>query len=60
MFVGVKEAAQQLNVSQAFLRKLVRENRVTFYKLSERTTRFDLAEVREYMKLVAEGRPKAK
>ncbi len=54
MFVSVKEAARELNVSQNFLRKLVKQNRVTFYKLSERTTRFDLKELRDHMRLFAQ------
>lgn len=53
--VNVKEAARALSVSASFLRQLVRENRVTFYKLSARTTRFDLNELRDYMKHIAEN-----
>lgn len=55
MFVSVKEAAEALKVSQRFLRQLVKENRVTFYKLSERTTRFDLNELREYMRHIGDN-----
>ena len=53
--VNVKEAAKALSVSEAFLRKLAREHRVTFYKLSARTTRFDLNELYDYMKHIAEN-----
>lgn len=55
MFVSIKEAAKTLSVSERFLRQLVKDNRVTFYKLSERTTRFDLDELRDYMRHVAEN-----
>lgn len=55
MFVKLKEAAKELKVSERFLRQLVAQNRVTFYKLSERTTRFDLNELRDYMKHNAEN-----
>lgn len=55
MLVSVKEAAEALKVSERFLRQLVNENRVPFYKLSERTTRFDLNELRDYMKHIAKN-----
>ena len=55
--MNVKEAAKALSVSERFLRQLVRENRITFYKLSARTTRFDLNELRDCMKLIAQGKP---
>lgn len=55
MFVKVKEAARELHVSERFLRKLIAENRVTFYKLSERTTRFDLNELKSYMRHIAKN-----
>ena len=58
MLISVKEAARVLSVSGRFLRQLVRQNRVAFYKLSERTTRFDLDELRRYMRLIAEGTQK--
>ena len=55
MFVSVKEAAKALSVSERFLRQLVNQNRLTFYKLSERTTRFDLDELRDYMRHIAKN-----
>jgi excisionase family DNA binding protein len=57
MLISVKEAARVLSVGERFLRQLVKQNRVPFYKLSQRTTRFDLNELRDYMRLIAEGKP---
>ena len=48
--ITAKAAARELQVSQQLLRNLVREGRVPFYKLSERTLRFDLDELRDCMK----------
>jgi len=55
MFSTLKTVATELNVSERFLRQLVREKRIPVYKLSPRTTRFDLNELRDYMRLIAEG-----
>jgi excisionase family DNA binding protein len=52
-----KEVSKALNVSEELLRKLAREKRIPFYRLSARTLRFDLDEVRDYMRLIAEGQP---
>ncbi len=49
------ETAKELKVSERFLRKLVASGRIPFYRLSERTLRFDLDELRDYMRLIAEG-----
>jgi excisionase family DNA binding protein len=56
-FLTCKQAAKAIGVHPQFLRTLVKEGRVPFYKLSERTLRFDLNELRGYMRLIAEGRP---
>jgi len=58
--VNVKEAANALSVSERFLRQLVKQNRVTFYQLSARTTRFDLDELRDYMRHIAESESQAR
>ena len=55
MLISVKEAARALGVSERFLRGLVTDGRIPFYRLSERTIRFDLDELRDYMRLIAEG-----
>ena len=55
MFVGLKHAAAELSVSERFLRQLVAEGRIPFYRLSKRTLRVDLNELRDYMKLIAES-----
>ena len=52
-----REAAKAIKVSERFLRKLVASGRVPFYRLSERTLRFDLNELRDYMRLIAEEQP---
>jgi excisionase family DNA binding protein len=53
MFTRVAEAAKQLSVSERFLRQLIAENRIPFYRLSQRTLRVDLNELRDYMRLAA-------
>lgn len=57
MMMKLKHAAKELSVSERFLRQLISENRIPFYRLSKRTLRVDLGELRDYMRLVAEGRP---
>ena len=56
MLVDAKEISKVFGVSQELLRKLAREKRIPFYRLSERTLRFDLDEVRRFMRL-AYGKP---
>ena len=50
MLVDAREVSKILGVSQELLRKLAREKKIPFYRLSERTLRFDIDEVREYMR----------
>lgn len=57
MLHRLKDAARELSVSERFLRQLIAENRIPFYRLSKRTLRVDLAELRDYMKHVAENAP---
>ena len=57
MLVPIKTASGELNISEHFLRRLVRLGRVPSYKLSPRTTRVDLIELRNLMRLVAQVRP---
>ena len=57
--LSIKDAARELHMSQRFLRRLIGENRIPFYRLSERTIRVDLDELRDYMRLIAEGKPVA-
>ena len=56
MFSPIKDVAKELKVSERFLRQLVSEGRIPFYRLSARTLRFDLSEIKDYMRLVAEGK----
>jgi excisionase family DNA binding protein len=58
MFTRIADAAKELSVSERFLRQLIAEGRIPFYKLSKRTLRVDLNELRDYMRLITEGRPK--
>jgi excisionase family DNA binding protein len=55
MFIKITEAAEALSVSERFLRRLVAEQRIPYYRLSERTLRIDLNELREHMRSVAQG-----
>jgi excisionase family DNA binding protein len=57
MMIKLKHAATELNISERFLRQLIAENRIPFYRLSSRTLRVDVAELRDLMRLIAEGRP---
>jgi len=41
------------------LRKLITQGRIPFYRLSPRTLRVDLNELRDYMRLIAESKPSA-
>jgi excisionase family DNA binding protein len=51
----IKQAALELKISERFLRQLIAENRIPFYRLSARTLRVDVAELRDLMRLIAEG-----
>ncbi len=57
MMIPIAQAAKELSLSQRFLRQLIAENRIPFYRLSPRTLRVDLDELRDYMRLIAEGKP---
>lgn len=52
---NISATARALNVSERHLRRLVARGAIPFYKLSERTLRFDVSELRAYMKLLVEG-----
>ena len=55
MMIKLKQAAKELSVSERFLRILIAEGRIPFYRLSKRTFRVDLNELRDYMRLIAQG-----
>ena len=57
LFVSISEASRQLGLSRNFLYDLIRKGRIPFYRLSARTLRVDLNELRDYMRLIAEGKP---
>ena len=58
VFTRIADAAKALSVSERFLRQLIAENRIPFYRLSPRTLRVDLNELRDHMRLMAEGQTK--
>jgi hypothetical protein len=58
MLTALKMTAKEIHVSERFLRQLVKECKVPFYRLGPRTIRFDIGELKDYMRLVAESRPK--
>jgi excisionase family DNA binding protein len=53
LLVDAREVSKVLGVSQELLRKLAREKKIPFYRLSERTLRFDLDEIRKHMRKIA-------
>ena len=55
MMTRLKHAAKDVAVSERFLRQLIDEKRIPFYRLSARTLRVDVAELRDLMRLIAEG-----
>jgi excisionase family DNA binding protein len=57
MYTAIAKAAKALSISERFLRQLIAENRIPFYRLSARTLRVDLNELRDYMRLIAESKP---
>jgi excisionase family DNA binding protein len=60
MLTPISRAAQELSVSQRFLRQLIAQDRIPFYRLSSRTLRVDLEELRQCMKrMAADGQPQA-
>jgi excisionase family DNA binding protein len=57
MMQKLKHAAKELSVSERFLRQLIAAKRIPFYRLSDRTLRVDVAELRDLMRMIAEGEP---
>lgn len=57
--ISVPDASQSLGISKAHLYKLIRAGKLPVYKLSERTLRVDLDELRDYTKHIAENAPKS-
>jgi len=53
--INAKTAAEEIGVNEQFLRKLAREGKIPSYKLSRRTLRFDLDELKAWMKRYAEN-----
>ena len=53
--IRVKEAGMELKISERHLRRLVAQRKNPYYKLNPRVHRFDLNELRDYMRLLAEG-----
>ena len=57
MFTRIAVAARELSISERFLRQLIAAKRIPFYRLSDRTLRVDVQELRDLMRLIAEGKP---
>ena len=57
MWIPVAAAAKALSVSERFLRQLIAENRIPYYRLSPRTLRVDLDELRQVMRAIGKGKP---
>jgi excisionase family DNA binding protein len=53
--VNVGVAARELKVGPQFLRQLAREGKIPSYRLSRRTLRFDLDELKNHMKKIAKS-----
>jgi excisionase family DNA binding protein len=51
-FARIGDAAEILDVSEGLLRKLIAQGKIPSYKLSEKTTRVDLDELRNYMRVI--------
>ena len=51
----IKDAAETLDVSEAFLRQLIKKNLIPHYKLSPRVTRLDMEELKDHMRVIAGG-----
>ncbi len=57
VFVSIPRASQLLGCSTTHLYRLIRRRHIPFYKLSPRATRVDLGELRDFMRLNADGNP---
>jgi len=55
VFVSIPRAAQLLGCSTTHLYRLIQRREIPCYRLSPRTTRVDLTELRERMRLLADG-----
>ena len=55
LLVPVKQAAKSCNASAAHFYRLIRKGRIPFYRLSPRTTRIDLDELRAYVRQFPES-----
>lgn len=60
MLVHVKDVVRDFKISERHIRKLIAEGRIPFYKLSPKVIRLDPEELKNYMRLIAEGKPKSK
>ena len=52
--VSIAEASQALRVSRNLLYGLINQKRIPFYRLSPRTIRLDISELRDHMKSIAQ------
>jgi excisionase family DNA binding protein len=49
-WIGTREAARVLHVCEPTVRKLVKQNRIPYYQVSEKGVRFDKAELLQSVK----------
>jgi excisionase family DNA binding protein len=52
-FIDAKTAGKKVGVGPQLLRQLAREGKIPSYRLSRRTLRFDLTELKSHMKRIA-------
>jgi excisionase family DNA binding protein len=55
-FIDTRTAAEELQISEQHLRQLVRAKKIPHYRLSERILRFDLIEIRQFMRQMVSER----
>src|SRR5262245_36138691 len=52
--VSIREASRAFNVTRDLLYRLIHQGQIPFYRLSPRTLRVDLSELREHLKLITQ------
>ena len=55
MLKSVTQSARELGVSVEHIRRMIREGRWPYYKLSKKGTRLDVEEIKALGRLIAEG-----
>lgn len=55
--ISIPEASKSLGISKAHLYRLIKAGRIPFYRLSPRTTRLDVEEIKSLGRLIGERKP---